>query len=304
MTIIQQRFVASLTRLYPFYSGCGTFANHSFIEKLAGISTERVWSQVPGGEVLAPLDDYVGRAAFYVGDLDRKITWICDRIVRPGDTVLDIGANIGLVSIWLSKLVGETGKVHAFEPNPELQKILEEMLDRNQVSNVCLHPIALGSEQGSLELRIPESNAGAASLIRNRDLNDCHTVEVRVDLLSRIVAEEGITSIRLIKIDVEGFEAEVFQGGLEVLKSIRPEAILFELNEGLEGSIRDLPVIKILHNFGYKFFCIPRCMFRMNLRYFDPNSSDRLIGHDFLAVAEGESYDDITKLIKAVPDRR
>jgi FkbM family methyltransferase len=304
MTIIQQRLVASLTRLYPFYSGCGTFANKPFIQKLAGNSTERVWSQVPGGEVLAPLDDYVGRAAFYAGDLDRKITWICDRIVRPGDTVLDIGANIGMISLWLSKLVGKTGKVHAFEPNPKLQEILEEMLDRNQISNVCLHPIALGSKRGSLELRIPRINAGAGSLIRNRDLSDCDTVDVPVDLLSRIVAEEGIKSIRLIKIDVEGFEAEVFKGGREVLEAIRPEAILFELNERLEGSISDRPVIKILQDFGYKFFCIPRCFLRMNLRYFDPNSCDRPIGHDFLAVAEGESYENIAKLVKALPNKR
>jgi FkbM family methyltransferase len=300
MPTIRQTLLANLTRLYPFYSGCGTFANKPFIQKLAGTGTERVWSHVPGGEVLAPLDDYVGRSAFYVGDLDRKITWTCAQIVRPGDTVLDIGANIGMVTLWLSKLVGERGKVHAFEPNPELQKILEEMLNHNQVSNVCLHPVALGAEQGSLELRIPRVNAGAASLVRNKHLSDCDVIEVPVRPLSEIVAEEGIKSIRLIKIDVEGFEAEVFQGGQEVLESIRPEAILFELNERLDGSIRDQPVIKILRDFGYKFFCLPRCLFRMHLECFDPDSSSDLIGHDFLAVPEGESYENIAKLVKAV----
>lgn len=300
MPTIRQTLLANLTRLYPFYSGCGTFANKPLIQKLAGTSAERVWSHVPGGEVLAPLNDYVGRSAFYVGDLDRKITWICSQLVRPGDTVLDIGANIGMVTLWLSKLVGEQGKVHAFEPNPELQKILEEMLSHNQVSNVCLYPIALGTEQGSLELRIPRVNAGAASLIRNRNLSDCDVVEVPVRPLSKIVAEEGINSIRLIKIDVEGFEAEVFQGGQEVLESIRPEVILFELNERLDGLIRDQPVIKILRDFGYRFFCIPRCLFRMHLERFDPDSSNDLIGHDFLAVPEGESYENIAKLVKAV----
>ena len=299
MPTIQQVLVASLTRLYPFYSGCGTFANKPFIQKLAGTSTERVWSHLPGGEVLAPLNDYVGRAAFYIGDLDRKITWICAQIVRPGDTVLDIGANIGIVTLWLSKLVGKNGKVHAFEPNPELQKILEETLNHNQASNVCLHPIALGSEQGSHELRIPRANAGAASLIRNRDLSDCDVVEVPVRPLSTIVAEEGIKSIRLIKIDVEGFEAEVFQGGQEVLGSICPEAILFELNERLEGPVRDQPVIKVLRDFGYRFFSIPRCLFQMHLERFDPDSSNRLSGHDFLAVPEGECYENIAKLVKA-----
>ncbi len=230
MPTIRQSLIASLTRLYPLYSGCGTFANKPFVQMLAGTSSERLWSRVPGGEVLAPLNDYVGRAAFYVGDLDRKITWICNQIVRPGDTVLDIGANIGMVTLWLSKLVGENGKVHAFEPNPELQKMLEETFAHNSVANVCLHRTALGSEQGLLELRIPRVNAGAASLARNQSLSDCDVVKVPVKPLSKIVAEEDIKSIRLIKIDVEGFEAEVFKGGQEVLSSIRPEAILFELN--------------------------------------------------------------------------
>jgi len=96
-------------------------------------------------------------------------------------------------------------------------------------------------------------NAGAASLIRNRDLMD-YAVTVLVRTLSEIINEQGIKSIRLIKIDVEGFETEVFKGGQEVLSTIRPEAILFELNEKLEGSVRDQPVIKLLSDFGYGFF--------------------------------------------------
>jgi FkbM family methyltransferase len=299
MPTTRQSLVASLTRLYPFYSGCGTFANKPFIQKIAGTSNDCVWSKVPGGEILAPLNDYVGRAAFYVGDLDRKITWICEQVVRPGDTVLDIGANIGMVTLWLSTLVGKSGKVHAFEPNPELQKILAEMLNYNQVSNVRLHPVALGAEQSSLELRIPKVNAGAASLIRNRDLMDCDAVTVPVRTLSEIVNEEGIKSIRLIKIDVEGFEPEVFKGGQEVLSKIRPEAILFELNEKLEGSVRDQPVIKLLSDFGYGFFSVPRCLFKMHLECFDPNTSTVLNGNDFLAAPKGECYENIAKLVNA-----
>lgn len=299
MPTIRQSLVANLTRLYPFYSGCGTFVNKPFIQKLAGISSDCAWSHVSGGEVLAPLNDYIGRAAFYVGDLDRKITWVCGQIVRPGDTVLDIGANIGMVTLWLSELVGKSGKVHAFEPNPELLKLIEETLNHNQVSNVCLHPVALGAKPDSLELRIPKVNAGAASLIRNRDLIDCDVLKVPVRPLSEIVDEEGIKSIRLIKIDVEGFEAEVFKGGQEVLSKIRPEAILFELNEKLEGSVRDQPVIKILSDLGYGFFSIPRCFFRMRLEYFDPNVSDTLNGHDLLAVPKGECYENIAKLVNA-----
>ena len=296
MPTIRQSLVASLTRLYPLYSGGGALANKSLIQKLAGTSTERVWASVPGGEVKAALNDYVGRAAFYVGDLDRKITWICAQIVKPGDTVLDIGANIGMVTLWLSTLVGKKGKVHAFEPNPEVQKILAETLVHNQVSNVCLHSFALGEEQGSLELRIPKFNTGAASLIRHRDLIDGDRVEVPVRSLSKIVEEEGIKSIRLLKIDVEGFEAEVLKGGEEVLREIRPEAILFELNEKVGKSWDEQPVIKILQDWGYGFFSLPKCLFRMHLDCFESASSNLLRGHDFLAVPQGECYEKMAKL--------
>ncbi|WP_457767685.1 FkbM family methyltransferase [Cyanobium sp. ULC084] len=297
MPTLRQSLVAKITRLYPLYSGCGTLANIPFIQKLAGTSNELVWSYVPGGEVLAPLNDYVGRAAFYVGDLDRKITWICAQIVRPGDVVLDIGANIGMVTLWLSKLVGESGIVHAFEPNPELQRVLGETMIHNQVSNVCLHSVALGAERGVLELRIPKVNAGAASLVRNRDASDCDVVSVPVECLSQIIAEEGIKAIRLIKIDVEGYESEVFQGGQHVLNQIRPEAILFELNERSARSVRDEPVIRILRESGYRFFSIPRCYFKMHLEHFNPDSSMQLIGHDLLAVAEGECFEEFAKLV-------
>lgn len=298
MPTIRQSLVASLTRFYPFYSGCASVANNSFIRKLSGASNERVWSVVPGGEVLASLNDYNGRAAFYVGERDRKLTWICAQILKPGDTVLDIGANIGVVTVWLSKLVGDQGQVHTFEPNPELQSILEKTLVRNEMSNTRLHPIALGAEEGSLELRIPQGHPGMGSLVRNRETSNCDVVEVPVRPLSKIAAEEGIKSIRLLKIDVEGFEVEVFKGGREVLLETRPEAIIFELNEKLEGQVSEQPVIKILRDFGYKFFSIPKCFVRMHLDYFDPNSSNQLIGHDFLAVPE-ESYEKIAKLVNA-----
>ncbi|WP_414620523.1 FkbM family methyltransferase [Calothrix sp. CCY 0018] len=298
MPTIRQSLVASLTKFYPFYSGCASFANNSLIIKLAGASNERVWSAVPGGEVLASLNDYNGRAAFYVGERDRKLTWICAQIVKPGDTVLDIGANIGAVTVWLSKLVGDRGQVHSFEPNPELQSILETTFARNKMSNTRLHPIALGAEEGSLELRIPQNHPGMGSLVRNRETGNCDVVEVLVRRLSKIADEQGIKSIKLIKIDVEGFEAEVFKGGREVLLKTRPEAIIFELNEKLQGKASEQPAIKILRDFGYKFFSIPKCLVRMHLESFDPDRSNQLIGHDFLAVPE-ESYQKIAKLVNA-----
>jgi FkbM family methyltransferase len=204
-----------------------------------------------------------------------------------------------LVTLLLSKLVGENGQVHAFEPNPQLQQTLEKTFRHNQISNVCLHPVALGSEASQMTLRVPQGNAGAASLIRSAKRNNCDVFEVPIKTLSQVVAQEKIKSIRLIKIDVEGFEAEVFKGGQDILEFIRPGAILFELNEKSNQPVSERPVIKILHEAGYGFFSIPKCIFRMRLERFEASQSSQLVGHDLLAVTRGECYERTARIVNA-----
>jgi hypothetical protein len=147
-------------------------------------------------------------------------------------------------------------------------------------------------------LRIPKLNAGAASLVRNRDLSDCEVVQVAVETLSSVTEKEGIKSVRLIKIDVEGYEAEVLSGADLLLRNVRPDAILFELNEHIEGAIREQPVIKMLSERDYAFLAIPRALLRMRLQPFDPQVTNKLVGHDFLAVARGVQYPDILSRLK------
>jgi len=269
------------------------------MRKITGDSNELVWTTVPGGIVRAPLNDYIGRTAFYTGDLDPKITWICAQIAKEGDTVIDIGAHIGIVTLWLSSLAGKSGKVLAFEPNPELIKLLKETMEYNLISNVTIHPIALGAMRSSLELRVPKFYTGAASLIRNRELIDCDVFNVPVYTLSEIVTQENIKSIRLIKMDVEGYEADVLRGGREVLENIKPEAIIFEANDVYTGLVRDLPTFKLLSEYGYEFFSIPKCIFRMSLKRMDIGNEKKLSGHDFLAVLKGECYEKVAGLVKA-----
>jgi FkbM family methyltransferase len=213
--------------------------------------------------------------------------------------VLDIGANIGIVSLRLAQLVGEKGKVHAFEPNPELYKILEKTIQRNHALNLRPHPIALGARMAEMELRIRGGNSGSGSLILNDSITDCKSVSVPVRTLDSIVASEKIEAIRLIKIDVEGFEAEVFRGGSHVLKSIRPQAILFEFIEKWEGRLGDQPVFEMLKAAGYGFFAIPKCRFRMYLESCDPeNTNDHAIT-DFLAVQKNHYFGEIAAAVRA-----
>lgn len=290
MPTLRQRAVSSVLRKYPFYSGCGKIANHPWVMALAGTSQEEAWARVPGGQVLAPLDDLMGRAAYYAGEHDRKITWICQKLIRRGDTVLDIGANLGMVTVHMASLVGSGGTVHAFEPNPRLVGLLRRALDRNSLPQVKLHEFGLGPAESTLELRIPRSDTGEGSFVWKRETEDCLSVQVRVRTLDDVAREQDIRRVSMIKIDVEGFEASVLRGALQFLEQARPSTILFELMEPISGRVSDAPVFRILLDCGYTFLSIPRSMVAMHLLPFDPfREPVPAFCHDFLAIRPDDS---------------
>ncbi len=296
----RQKCVAALTRRYPFYSGCGSFANGSLVRGLAGSCDEVVWTRVRGGQLLVPLNDYIGRAAYFVGDLDRKISWICQQMVRPGDTVLDIGANLGLVTVLLSRLVGPQGQVHSFEPNPDIVDLLQQSIQRSGATNVTLHPCALGQQEEVLELSLPPKNKGAASLRAPNHRAGHESVSVPVRPLSTLLEEAGVEKIQFVKMDVEGFEPEVLEGARGVLEQIRPEAIVFECND-FESHPSQHKTFQLLDEYDYGFFSIPRCLMRMRVERLDLNAKEAVGSHDFIAVPRGPLYEEAAKLLRAGP---
>lgn len=259
--------IAKIARLYPLLSGCGTIANHPVIDYLAGRPSGEAWAKVEGGKLLVSLDDYVGRAAFYVGDLDRKISVIVDRFVKPGDTVLDIGANIGLVTLRLSKRVGRTGIVHAFEPNPQPASKLASSIVASDVSNVRVHQTALGSKDAILPLTIPAGNVGMGSLIGDFQ---GETVEVPV----RRLDDFDLGPVAFVKMDVEGFEDQVLLGAERTLRQSPPKVILFEQNTATGTAIQ------ILRAAGYRVAGVSKSLLRLRL---NPVSEWSSKYHDYVA---------------------
>ncbi|MGB7161386.1 MAG: FkbM family methyltransferase [Tepidisphaeraceae bacterium] len=284
MPTLRQNLVALMMHQYPLYSGCGTVANTPLVRKLAGDGEGLHWARLRcGRELLVPIDDYVGRAAFYSGDLDRKVSWVCRRLVRPGDTVLDIGANLGLVTMLLSSLVGPEGRVHAFEPNPRMVELLQQSIDRNYAANVTVHPVALGTEEAELDLHVPVNHAGQASLRSNARGT---RVRVPVKQLAAIPSLPLDRPIRLVKIDVEGYEPEVLRGAAPLLSRNPPHTILFELNR--HETFASHPTVQILAAHGYDFLALPKRWLRM--RATPVNGATHLPGHDFVAIHKGENH--------------
>jgi FkbM family methyltransferase len=246
--------------------------------------------------MLVPLGDAVGKCIYYTGDYDRKITWICRKLLRPGDTALDIGANLGVVALAMAKQVGPSGVVHAFEPNPSMQRFIEASIQKCRYKQVKLHKTALGSEQATLDLFIPKTNFGKGSLILHRDDANVDVVSCPVERLDDISDRENIQSVRLVKIDVEGFEPDVLRGATRLISNARPDAIIMETNEESNLDFRQRPAILILLDLNYRFVAIPKAMFSMRVEEFDINIHEAP-SHDVLAIAE-EKYSSVMESLQ------
>lgn len=299
---LRQSFIAECVRRYPLLSGSGSLANSAMVRRLAGFKVGLTWARHRNGmRMRVSLDDFNGRAVFYAGDVDRKLTWLCNRIVRPGDTTVDVGANIGLVTLTLAGLVGSKGRVWSFEPNPALVGLINESLAENGLQHVVVVQCAVGAEDGELLLSIPKGHSGRGSLVRTRNGEASKQITVPVRTLSNLIPTD-VTDIRLMKIDVEGFEAQVLDGAKALFDRSPPDAVLFEVNE-LKGTASDEPSIQFLRDVGYVFMAIPKSYLRMKIHWYNPDH-DPLPGHDVLAVRRGGVADEIGQRVRVRGHRR
>lgn len=134
--------------------------------------------------------------------------------VRPGMTVVDVGANIGYFTVHFSRLLGEQGVVHAFEPEPLNFSILTENVQINGLTNACLHHAAVGRERGEAQLHMSDFNGGMHRLYESVC---CSGPSVSVPVLRIDDVLAGV-KVDLIKIDIEGYEESALRGAENCLR--------------------------------------------------------------------------------------
>lgn len=150
------------------------------------------------------------------------------RILKPGMTFVDVGANIGLFSIIAAKIVGSSGKVYAFEPEPENYSLLKDNVALNNTTAIVTENKAVGSKRGTLPLTIEKNSIGTHSLLEKTDSNIERTV--RVDVITLDDYFKGLGSpIDVLKIDVEGYEPFVLQGSQKLLNNV--DFVFMEFNK-------------------------------------------------------------------------
>jgi FkbM family methyltransferase len=207
-----------------------------------------------GAEVLADPGRTIGRSIVTTGLYDLAVSEALFRLISPGDTVIDAGANIGYMSVLVGVAAGPQGKVISFEPHPELFGILQrnvaEVSQRWKVATFQLHQSALGEESGTAQLELPEDfekNDGIAKIGSTANSGG-RSISVPIATLDELL---GNVSVSVMKIDVEGFEPQVLRGAKTLLQERRIQHILFE-----DHSISNSPVVTILREAGYKLFSL------------------------------------------------
>jgi FkbM family methyltransferase len=198
--------------------------------------------------------DWLGRHIYVTGEYEPGTTRIFKKLLRRGDTAIDIGANIGYFTLLAGRCVGDSGKVIAFEPIAEVRRQLEENVRLSGLKNTIIRSEAVFSESGTRDFfQGPTDHVGVSSL---RTLDDCSGIRrVTTVRLDDVLADEP--KITLIKLDVEGAECHALEGMVSCLERHRPDLIVEITDRYLQSMGRSAEQLyKLLGQFGYRAYLV------------------------------------------------
>ena len=218
------------------------------------------------GSIKFPCDLSLGKMAksMYCGGFDFEIKRLIKKFLKPGDTLIDVGANMGyFTAIGLSK-VGKTGQVHSFEPMKKFVAYLKQLKGLNPDYKMIINNCALGEEKGTAKIFENKKNIGGHSLIKDfvgtELLEREH--EIQVNRLDDYILENSLENISVIKIDTEGYEFPVILGMKRFLeKTNKKPIIIAELSpksfEILNQKLSDFE--DFITSFSYSTYAICGC---------------------------------------------
>jgi FkbM family methyltransferase len=175
-----------------------------------------------------------------------------DHLLKQARVFVDIGANVGLYSLIARQRMPPSARILSFEPDPRTVRKLRQNLDFNGATNVTVIHGAVGSEEGYLPLFNASShNVGRNTLVPNlAGDDDSEGINVPVRPLISYLEDAGIDQIDVLKIDVEGFEAEVLAPFLDQAnKDLLPKYIMIEV---VARDYWKQDVISMCHALGYE----------------------------------------------------
>lgn len=272
----EHRMVQLLLRCWPFPRGSGRivdryFSEISFKDDISTVET------TDGFSISVPPNDAVGRHIYLTGKFDRSIVEVLVAFSDPGDTLLDIGANLGYVSACFLKNVADSTAI-AVEPQPFIVDLLQKNL--GQFGNrQRVFPIALSDQDAEAWFYVDPQNKGKSRLV-SPAFEGARQIETRST--QRFLKELNVGKLDLLKIDVEGHEETILRAGRDQLKFLQPKIILFEGNQGPTGPSGGT-VGLLLDDIGYTVYGLRKRLFNLSL---EPLSSKNDSSYnDYVAVS-------------------
>jgi FkbM family methyltransferase len=206
-----------------------------------------------GISVIADPVKTIGRSLFTTGVYDLAVSEVLARLITSGATVVDAGANVGYMTLLAGVAAGQSGRVLAWEPHPELCSVLQRNVAalalRGGAAEITIRGAALGAESGPAELVVPAhidlndgvSYIGVAS-------GSARSIPVVVETIDEVI---GPSHVAVMKLDVEGAELGILSGARRALDERRITHVIFEDHVGPESAVGRLLVAH-----GYRIFSI------------------------------------------------
>jgi len=234
MAIIRTAF-QRLARLYPREHGKYSILTRLYFPYLAPKVPTRVVSTLRYGmRMQLDITEYLQAHLYVFGDYELPTIRFLRSVLTTGSVCLDVGAQMGYLSLAMATAADRGTVVHSFEPESNNAARLLENVALNDLHNITLHQTAVSTVDGSLKLYLSnDRNAGTHSTVYIESNVSSEFVEIASVTLESFAQQQNLASIDLIKIDVEGAEIDVINGALQVLKQHKP-LVIMELSDHLQ----------------------------------------------------------------------
>lgn len=204
--------------------------------------------ELDGLKLVARPIDGNGRLISYFGTEFDSIFKFLKMTLGPGMVFVDVGANIGSHVINAARLVGDKGRVFAFEADPETYAVLVSNIELNRLGNVTVRQTCVADELGFLTFYKHKDSAKSSIVDRGEKIS----ITLPADLLDNLIPAN--TKIDILKVDVEGAELSVLAGGRKLFAERPPSIVIIEIFDVRSGADKSQGIREILESYGYTFY--------------------------------------------------
>ena len=238
-------------------SGRG-LTKYSFIRKVKHYSLSNLqtdYAEVFGNKLFLSKKGLALSISHY-GTYEELESKIMEEKIEMGNIVVDVGANIGLHTLNMARIVGNTGQVFAFEPDPSNFEILKKNVKINNYKNIILEQKAVGDKHGRTTSY--QSDHPGKHRIFPQTEQAKSQVQVELTNLDNYFDSDMTDKINFIKIDVEGLEFSVLKGMKNILKNSKKIKILFEFmpENTIEVGFTPIELLNYLTSNDFKLYCM------------------------------------------------